>query len=595
MGKNAVRSLRAAWPVAIGVAFVLWTLASGDAQVLQSTTWVVYGVLALSLTFVWGKAGIFSFAQAAFFGIGGYAYCLCAGNVVDTTNETLSSVVVAMVVASTVAVVLGYVIFYGRLASLPVAVVTLAFSLLLVTIMGGLANPEYRIGDVPFGGYNGISAVPLTLPGIPGTPLPVVILGFVTAVAVGSVLLIAWLLARPFGRVVVAVAMNDDRAELLGYNVRAVRLRAFVVGAAMAGLAGALYAATVFYIDPSLFGLSQAALVVVWVMVGGRTSLTGAFAGVLLVESLTSSLGGAGADYGPIVLGLVLILVVLALSAGIVPSLGAGWRWWRGRGSEVVAGARPAAVAVGPIPVPPHAEGGASLTTENLVKRYGGLEVLRGVTVTFDAEQLHAVVGPNGAGKSTLLGSLMGHVKADGGAVRLGDEEITKLPTYQRARRGLALKRQVASVFMDLSVRENLWLAAYADLGSAAGAQERASQVEAWLGLEHASALPASTLSHGHRQMLEIGMVLAVRPRVLLLDEPTAGMTVEETRTIARLVRSIADHLTVVVVEHDMQFIRDLDAPVTVLDRGAVLTRGAIDELRRDERVINVYLGRTHA
>lgn len=590
-----MKTARAAGPVVIGAAFVVWTAASGDAQVLQSTTWVVYGLLALSLTFVWGKAGIFSFAQAAFFGIGGYAYCLCAGNVVDTTNETLSSVVVAMAVAAAVAAALGYVIFYGRLASLPVAVVTLAFSLVLVTIMGGLANPSYRIGDVPFGGYNGISAIPLTLPGVPGTPKPIVILGFVTVVAVASVLLITWLLRRPFGRVVVAVAMNDDRAELLGYNVRAVRLRAFVVGSAVAGLAGALYAATVFYIDPSLFGLSQAALVIVWVMVGGRTSLAGAFVGVLVVESLTSTLGGAGGDYGPIVLGLVLILVVLALPVGIVPSLASLWRRWRGRRREDAGAARPAAVAVGEVPVPSHPQGGASLSTEGVVKRYGGLEVVRGVSASFDAEELHAVVGPNGAGKSTLLGLLMGYVKPDAGVVRLGEEDITRLPTYARARRGLALKRQVASVFMDLPVRENLWLAAYADLGSATRARERADDVEAWLGLAHASASPASALSHGHRQMLEIGMVLAVRPQVLLLDEPTAGMTVEETRAIARLVKTIAEHLTVVVVEHDMQFIRDLDAPVTVLNQGAVLTRGAIDELRRDERVINVYLGRAHA
>ncbi|GAA5144442.1 ATP-binding cassette domain-containing protein [Microbacterium pseudoresistens] len=583
------------WPIAAAVIFVLWSALSGRAQVQQSTTWLIYGMLALSLTFVWGKAGVFSFAQAAFFGIGAYVYCLTAGNIVDVTRETVSAVLIAVAVSALVAAGLGYVVFYGRLGPLPVAVVTLAFSLVLVTILGGLADPSIRVGDVPLGGYNGISGVPLTFPGLEGTLAPLPTLVLIALLAAAAVYLLKGILRRPFGRVVVATAVNPDRAELLGYNVRNVKLRAFMVGGGLAGLAGALYAATVLYTDPSVFGLSQAALVVVWAMVGGRTSLAGAFVGVLIVEPLTSVLGSAGGDLSPIVLGLVLIVVVLVLPTGIVPSLGALIKRLHDRRRSAVASEQVLDAVRGPFPVPSNERGGATLSVAHLSKRYGGLEVTRDVSLTFDAAEIHSIVGPNGAGKSTLFGLLMGYVQPNDGTIRLGDDDITRLPVFVRARRGLALKRQIASVFMDLPVRENLWLAVYADDRSASAATARAAEIESWLGLGHAASFDASQLAHGHRQLLEIGMALATRPRVLLLDEPTAGMTTEETRAIARLIRSVASHLTVIVVEHDMEFIRDLGAPVTVLDRGAILTRGTIDELRSDERVLNVYLGRAHA
>lgn len=589
-----MKLLRILGPITAVIVFIVWSALSGSAQMQQSTTWLIYGLLALSLTFVWGKAGVFSFAQAAFFGIGAYVYCLCAGNLVDVTNETLSSLVVAVIFTVAVSAGLGYVVFYGRLGTLPIAVVTLAFSLVLVTVLGGMADPKIRIGDVPFGGYNGISGVPLTIPGLDGMLAPLPLLVLIAIITVGAVFLINVILHRPFGRVVVATSLNSDRSELLGYNVRSVKLRAFMVGGGLAGLAGALYAATVLYIDPSVFGLSQAAIVVVWVMVGGRTSIAGAFVGVLVVEPLTSVLGSAGGDLSPIVLGLVLIAVVLVLPTGIVPSLMALIRRARRR-EPAEPSSEQSRAGAGPFPVPPNDLGGATLEIEDLSKRYGGVEVTRNVSLLFDRDEIHSVVGPNGAGKSTLLGLLMGYVQPDGGVIRLGGEDITRLPTFVRSRHGLALKRQIASVFMELPVRENLWLAAYADLRDTTAAARRASEIEEWFGLEHSASADASLLAHGHRQLLEIGMALATRPRVLLLDEPTAGMTMEETRSIARLVRALSEQLTVIVVEHDMEFIRDLGAPVTVLNRGSVLTRGTIDELRRDERVLDVYLGRSHA
>jgi branched-chain amino acid transport system permease protein len=166
---------------------------------------------------------------------------------------------------------------------------------------------------------------------------------------------------------------------------------------------------------------------------------------------------------------------------------------------------------------------------------------------------------------------------------------------FRRARSSLGIKRQVSSVYLDATVLENLWLPAYADCRSVPEAQRRALAMAGWLGLSARADAPASELAHGHRQLLEIGMVLAARPQVILLDEPTAGMTREETHLVADLVKRLSSHCTVVVVEHDMEFIRELGAPVTVLHKGAVLAEGTIDEIRADERVLSSYLGRAHA
>ncbi|GAA2402498.1 ATP-binding cassette domain-containing protein [Actinomadura vinacea] len=579
--------------IALAAAFAAGAL--GDAAAQRLTTWTVYGLLALSLVLVWGKAGILSFAQGALFGIGAYAYGVLAGNLLPMTGESVSAVAGAALVAGLAAASIGYFVFYGRLSELPVAIVTLAFSLLLLTVMGSLSDPKYHIGSVALGGYNGLATSALTVPWAPdGLPLIATfqLVVIVTAlVAVG----LRTLMRRPFGRVVLATASNRERTELLGYDPRRVRLTAFALGGVVAGLAGALYAASALYIDPSVFGLAQSTMVVVWVLVGGRQSLLGGLAGVVLVEPLTSALGGAGGDFGPIVLGAVLILVVLVVPAGLVPTLAGLVRRLRARDGA----AADADTAIQPIdgdPPLPRDEGrAATLSTHDLVKRFGGLVATDGVSLRFEAHRIHSIVGPNGAGKSTLFSLLVGRNRPTSGTIRLGDADITGRPAFRRARLGVGIKTQVSSVYLEATVLENLWLAAYADCRSVREADRRARAMAGWLGLAARADGPASELAHGHRQLLEIGMVLAARPAVVLLDEPTAGMTREETRLVAELVKRLSSHCTVVVVEHDMEFIRELGAPVTVLHKGAVLAEGSVDEIRADERVLSSYLGRTHA
>ena len=216
------------------------------------------------------------------------------------------------------------------------------------------------------------------------------------------------------------------------------------------------------------------------------------------------------------------------------------------------------------------------------------------VTLEFPPLGVSCLIGPNGAGKSTLLDLLAGRQRPTAGVVRLDDQDLTRRQPFRRARNGVGIKLQVASIYAELTTRENLWLACYAMPRDVAGADRRASELLGWLELGDDADRGAGNLSHGQRQWLEIGMVVATDPSVVLLDEPTAGMTREETARTASLVAQLGERASVIVVEHDMDFVRRLDAPITVLHMGSLFTQGRFEELSNDDSVIDIYLGAHH-
>lgn len=560
---------------------------------MQWSSWVLYGMLALSLTWVWGQSGIFSFGQAAFFGIGAYAYGIAAINLMSLTGETFSAVIIASLFAALAAAALGYFMFYGGVGDVYAAIITLATSLVLLTFMSSTADPSYRIGEALLGGYNGMTGIPplsYGLPGESGTPLTWSAFFIASAIAATLVALGLVALRRaPFGRIIAAVRENEIRTRLLGYDVRLYKVITFAIGGAVAGLAGALYASWAMFISPVVFGLHQAVLVVIWVLVGGRASYLGAFIGVLLVQGLSSQLGAAGGGATPIVLGAVLIAVVLLLPKGLVPTVS---HWLQ----QLFPVMRPRAT-----PLPSSSgkleglfpEGrGAGLAAESLGKSFDRVQAVDGVSLRFDNRGVQCLIGPNGAGKSTFFNLLVGRYAPTSGRVLLGDRDVTRVKTYARAQRGLGIKLQVPSLYRDLTAFENMWLAAYARARDTVEANQHAADMLDWLGLRSRAHEPASVLAHGQQQWLEIGMVLVTQPTVILLDEPTAGMTREETSRTVELVGKLGRHASVVVVEHDMEFVRQLDVPITVFHQGKVFAKGSLDDLQRNEDVLNIYLGR---
>lgn len=562
--------------------------------------WVIYGLLGLSFTFVWGHAGIFSFGQAAFFGVGGYAYGVTGINLSLSTNETLTGLVAAAAVAALFAAALGYFIFYGNVGDVYVAIITLAVTLVLLTVMSSTADPKYRVGAAALGGYNGLVGVPPLM--LPGTDGPILLgsnalFAACLSIAVVVAVLLSILRRRPFGRIVAGVRENELRTALLGYDIRRYKLASFVIGGSVAGLAGGLYAAWGLFINPAVFGLQQAALVAIWVLVGGRDSIIGAFVGVALVQGLSSTLGGSGGSATPIVLGVVLIAVVLVLPRGVVPTVADLLRRVIPPLRNSVATSVAEGEAAGPdihtlLSDRRSGLNPQSLEAVDLHRSFGGVQALRGVSFSLPARTVQCLIGPNGAGKSTCFNLLTGRYRPTKGTVWLGATDVTRLRPDQRARLGIGIKLQVPSYYAPLTAFENVWLAAYARLGDVRSADARAKAILGSLGLTPRSGVVAGSLSHGEHQWLEIGMVVAGDPVVILLDEPTAGMSRDETLRTVELVRALATDATLVVVEHDMEFVRALDAPVTMFHEGKVFTRGTVEELRTDDRVLDIYLGR---
>ncbi|MET0971732.1 MAG: ABC transporter ATP-binding protein [Tardiphaga sp.] len=235
------------------------------------------------------------------------------------------------------------------------------------------------------------------------------------------------------------------------------------------------------------------------------------------------------------------------------------------------------------------------LETRDLNKRFGGLHVTANVNFALDDGELHCLIGPNGAGKSTFFRLILGEHLPSSGHIIYAGEDITAMKSFQRIRRGMSVKFQVPGIFKALSARQNLEIALQHHLESASLAAE-VDRLLSFLNLSDVGPQYAGNLSHGQKQWLEIGMAISLKPKLLLLDEPTAGMSPAETHATGEIVKTLnADGVTVLAVEHDMSFVRQVARRVTVLHLGKIFAQGTIDEIVADERVAEIYLGHGHA
>jgi branched-chain amino acid transport system ATP-binding protein len=229
----------------------------------------------------------------------------------------------------------------------------------------------------------------------------------------------------------------------------------------------------------------------------------------------------------------------------------------------------------------------AFLKATGVAKTFGGLAAVSGVDLSVDEGEIHCLIGPNGAGKSTFFKLIVGSIAFRG-------ENITGMQPSARVRRGMSIKMQTPSIFKELPVRQNIEIALQHHVSKADLPREE-ERLLSLMELSADATKLAGTLAHGQQQWLEIGMALALRPRLLLMDEPTAGMSTEETYRTGELIKSLnAEGMTVLVVEHDMAFIRQIAQRVTVLHFGKVFAHGTIGEIISDPRVAEIYLGKTH-
>jgi branched-chain amino acid transport system ATP-binding protein len=234
------------------------------------------------------------------------------------------------------------------------------------------------------------------------------------------------------------------------------------------------------------------------------------------------------------------------------------------------------------------------LETRELEKSFGGVHALASVSFGLERGELRCLIGPNGAGKSTFFKLLTGQIRPTAGAILFEGKDVTRALPHEIGRLGIGIKNQVQDVFNGLSVAENLYLAA-SSTRRRRQASEHARELALRLGLEDLLDAPVGTLAHGQRQWVEIAMVVARAPKLVLLDEPSAGMTIEETRRTALLIREVNRSASLIVVEHDMQFIRQIAHKVTVFHQGGILLEDSFERVVADPVVRAVYLGRRTA
>jgi len=317
----------------VGLGFLVLTprLVELD-TVLELTVYLIMAILALSLALIWGYGGILCFGQSAFFGLGAYTYAIAVFNIGESTVPLLLAIALPAAFAS----LLGYFVFYGRISDVYLGVITLTVTLILFNSINSTAGPEFHIGSARLGGFNGIPGIPPL--NIPGNRSAVIDLEGMFYLATASLLIVYFglrlLLVSRFGRVIVGIRENEQRAELLGYDSRAYKLATFTIGGALAGFAGCLFANWGSFVSPTIFGLSQSAQIIIWVIVGGRGTLIGPIIGCIGIQWLGTALGanqpsGSGSwanifSNVPLVLGAILIAFVLLVPKGLVPTL-ADW------------------------------------------------------------------------------------------------------------------------------------------------------------------------------------------------------------------------------------------------------------------------------
>ncbi|MBX2869186.1 MAG: ABC transporter ATP-binding protein [Acidiferrobacterales bacterium] len=231
------------------------------------------------------------------------------------------------------------------------------------------------------------------------------------------------------------------------------------------------------------------------------------------------------------------------------------------------------------------------LTTRQLVKRFGGLNAVAGVDFTLEKGEIHALIGPNGAGKTTFVSLLCGRLEATEGSIFFKGKEITEMPAWKRVRAGIAYTFQITSIYSNLTVFQNAAIAAQHANKPADDAEQRAKTALEKVGLAAYASHEAGSLAYGHQRVLEVAMGIALEPELLILDEPTQGLSDLEIEQFCGLIREINQQTTVLLIEHNMQVVMSLARQISVMDQGLLLAQGTPDEIQANAAVQSAYLG----
>ena len=551
---------------------------------LMLTLVPIWAVMGLSWNLLSGYTGLISFGHAAFFGLGAYTVTIA---LVQYDITPWLGIPLGMIVGTVAGIVIGYPTF--RLRGHYFALSMLAYPMALLYVFVWLGYQE----------------VPLPMK----REAPAFYMQFsdyrvYIALAVGLLvvsLLVSLAVERSrFGMSLTAIKQNEPAAEAAGIDTLAWKMRAIMLSGAVAAAAGGLYAVVLLVVTPdSVFGVLTSAQALTVVLFGGVGILWGPLIGAVILiplsETLQANLGDVIPGIQGVVYGIAIILVVVLAPEGI---------FWRVRDRFQ----RPYATgAVRAIPLAPHIvkaaparttprNGKPILSVSGISKSFGGLRAVTNVSFEIGDGEIVGIIGPNGAGKTTLFNLLNGFLQADGGKVVFAGRELIGLKPNRICRLGIGRTFQVVRAFPRLSVLNNVVVGAYATTTNDADAFAAASAALAQVGLIGRSDAIARRLTNKELRLMELARALAGRPRLLLMDEPLAGLASQEIEDILAVIRSLAAQgMTIVIIEHTMRAMVRLAERFVVLDHGAILAVGKPSEIINDGGVIEAYLGKKWA
>jgi ABC-type branched-subunit amino acid transport system ATPase component/ABC-type branched-subunit amino acid transport system permease subunit len=549
----------------------------------------IYALVVLGVVLLTGVGGLTSFGQAAFVGIGAYATAWL------TTVHGASpwfGLVFALGLTGAIAALLGAVTL--RLGGHFLPLGTIAWGLSIYFLFGNMED---------LGGHNGITDVPpISIGSIslePTTAIYYLIWGMLAA----AMLLIANLLESREGRAIRSLRGGAVMVESLGINVFRIRLVTFVIAALLAGLSGWLYAHMSRFVSPAPFDVRMGIEYLFMAILGGSGYILGAVVGSALLTMLTNALQDIlphfsrnGEQLQVIVFAVIYVLALQFARGGVMPF---ALRHLPRR-------AKPPVVKAAPLPRREMPKAGTPLlAVERLMKRFGGLEAVNQVGFDVAAGEIVGLIGPNGAGKSTVFNLITGALPPDDGKISFLGRDITRFCQRRIAAAGIARTFQHVKLRSSLSLLDNVLLGTY--LRTRAGfvgaalrldrAEEARARFEAIRQLERVGLGdnphdPAGNLPLGRQRILEVARALAADPALIILDEPAAGLSRPEKLTLADLLRALRkEGVTVLLVEHDVEFVMGLVDRIVVMDFGSKLVEGTPAAVRADPRVQEAYLG----
>jgi len=551
---------------------------------------VTLAIAALGLNMLVGFTGLTSFGHSAWFGIGAYAAAISQKH--WFAGQIAVPLLFSVACVALLSLAVGVLILRRR--GVYFALLTLAFVALTYTIAfrwTELTGGEDGLGGLSRGGF---AAVPLDNGNV--------YYAFVALLAFGVLYGLLRVTRSPFGHVLVAIRENQQRATFQGYNVDRYRLAVFVLSAVVTGLGGALQAFLNYLVSAESVSVAFSGELLAMVVIGGMQSILGPALGVafyVLFRELFSIWTGNWLLW----FGLVFVGFVLFSPEGLTGIWAKIRRRLRPPPEESAAMSRRRIYEGLSLPafLRPELPQGAVLELAAVEKHFGGIRAVAGASLAVRAGAIHALIGPNGAGKTTLFNVASGMFPPDGGTVTLHGECIQGQEPHRICRQGLARSFQITNLFKGLTIYENLRLSlqarhparfnAWRDADSYPEIHAETAELVKFLGLEGIEEILGGELSYGGQRLVDLGIALGSKPRVLLLDEPLAGLAAAERERIAKLVKNVAAGIPVLIVEHDIDRVLGFSQAVTVMNQGEVLMSGTPEEVRGDRRVQEVYTG----